>query len=79
MNWPPASPALFPIENFWVSSKEMSMLKQLFLKKYKQFHSEHDLWIAIANAAKEIDPNIIEKLASSVDEKFLKVIRLDSD
>ena len=45
----------------------------------KQFHSKEDLWRAFVNAVKEIDPNIIKKLTSSVDERLLKVIRLDGE
>ena len=73
MNWPPASPDLKPIENFW------DIIKRKVYAENKQFHSKDDLWRAIVNAAKEIDPNIIKKLTSSVDERLLKVIRLDGN
>ena len=72
MNWPPATPNLNPIENFW------GIIKRNVYAENKQFHSKDDLWRAIVNAAKEIDPNIIKKL-TSVDERLLKVIRLDGD
>ena len=73
MKWPPASPDLNPIENFW------GIIKRKIYAENKQFHSKEDLWRAIVNAAKEIDPNIIKKLTFSVDERLLKVIRLDGD
>ena len=50
MNWPPASPDLNPIENFW------GIIKRNVYAENKQFHSKDDLWRAIVNAAKEIDP-----------------------
>ena len=70
MNWHPASPDLNPIENFW------GIIKRNVYAKNEQFHSVDDLWRAIVNAAKEIDPNMFKKLTSST-EKLLKMIRLD--
>ena len=55
MNWPPASPALNAIENFW------GIIKRNVYAENKQFHSKDDLWRAIVNAAEETDPNIILK------------------
>ena len=73
MNWPPASPDLNSIENFWC------IIKRNVYAENKLFHSKDDLWRAIVNAAKEIDPNIFKKLTSSVDERLLKVICLDGN
>ena len=62
MNWPPASPDLNPIVNFW------GIIKRNVYAENNQFHSKDNLWRAIVNAAKEIGPNILKKLTSSVDE-----------
>ena len=53
-NWPQAPPDSNPIENFLV------FIKRNVYAENKQFHSKDDLWRAIVNAAKEIDPNIIK-------------------
>ena len=72
MNWPPASPDLNPIEKIGIRKRNVCA-------ENKQFHSKDDLWRAIVNSAKEIEPEIIKKLTTSVDERLLNVIRLHGD
>ena len=79
--------------HFWVTVNELDTsitgFKSLrkFLENHQMkclcgkqaVHSKDNLWIDV-NAAKETGPNIIlKKLTSSVDERLLKVTRLDGD
>ena len=55
--WPPCSPDLNPIDNFW------ALLKMKIYAHGRQFNSKSALWDAIVAAAGEVPPSAIKKLA----------------
>ncbi len=61
MIWPPASPDLNPIENFW------SMVKSHMYSGNRQFSSKEQLWAAINEACSSISSYNIQNLTQSVD------------
>lgn len=69
MVWPPVSPDLNPIENFW------SILKQDIYHEGRQFSSKKSLWEAVLAATSKISPEQIRKLTASVDGRLLSVIQ----
>jgi transposase len=71
MDWPPQSPDLSPIENYW------SILKQKVYENGRQFSSKDQLWKAILDAKEEIEPEQVANLVSSMDRRLLEVIRRD--
>ena len=68
MVWPPSSPDLNPIENFW------SLLKRKIYANSRQYTSKDELWNAIVTSAGDIDPEDIGKLTKSVDDRLIEVI-----
>lgn len=68
MTWPPCSPDLNPIENFW------SILKRGVYEGGRQFTSKDALWNKILEVSRTITPSQIKKLTSSVDNRLFKVI-----
>ena len=68
MTWPPCSPDLNPIEQLW------SILKRNVYTDGRQFTSKDDLWKKIIDAANTITPDQIHKLASSVDNRLIRVL-----
>lgn len=54
MVWPPSSPDLNPIEDFW------SILKQKVYEGWKQFTSKQQLWEAILPSCKEIQAETLQ-------------------
>ena len=69
MDWPACSPDLNPIENLW------AIIKRSVYSNGKQYSSKNDLWAAIQNAAKAVDPSTIKKLTDSVTERMFQVIK----
>ena len=68
MVWPPSSPDLNPIENFW------SLLKRKIYANSRQYTSKDELWNAIVTSAGDIDPEDIRKLTKSIHDRFIEVI-----
>ena len=60
---------LNPIENLW------AIIKRSVYSNGKQYSSKNDLWTAIQNAAKAVEPSTVQKLANSVTERIYKVIK----
>lgn len=69
MAWPPCSPDLNPIENFW------SLLKGEIYAGGRQYTSKSALWDAVAASARAILPSTIKKLTSSMDSRIIEVIK----
>lgn len=68
MTWPPSSPDLNPIEQFW------SILKRGIYEDGVQYSSKEALWKKIQAVSKSIKPDEIRKLTSSMDDRLFKVI-----
>ena len=71
MTWPPCSPDLNPIEQFW------SILKRDVYEGGQQFTSKDALWNKIVEVARTITPSQISRLTSSVDSRLIKVIAMN--
>ena len=69
MTWPPNSPDLNCIENFW------SILKREVYSEGRQFSSKNELWEAIKVAATKIKAETIKKLTSSMDKRLIELIQ----
>ena len=69
MDWPVCSPDLNLIENFW------AIIKRSVYSNGKQYSSKNDLWTAIQNAAKAVEPSTLLKLKNSVTERIYQVIK----
>ena len=69
MVWPPNSPDLNPIENFW------SIVKQKVYKNGRQYSSKDGLWAAIKVACQNIEPSVVSKLTNSVDRRLVEVLK----
>lgn len=69
MVWPPCSPDLNPIENFW------SIIKRDVYADGRQFTSKLALWEAIDVAAKAVPPSAIKKLTDSMNSRLFDVIK----
>jgi len=67
MTWPPQSPDLNPIENYW------GALKQLLYANGKQYDNNEQLWQGILDAFRKIEPGLIGKLTKSVDHRLMKL------
>ena len=67
MEWPPCSPDLNFIENLW------SIVKSKIYRGGKQYASK-ELWNAILNSCKGINPSIISNLTASMDDRFVKAL-----
>lgn len=68
MTWPPSSPDLNPIENFW------ALLKQDIYSEGKQYTSLNSVWEAVVAAAQKVDSDQIKKLTDSVNGRLVTVI-----
>ena len=68
MVWPPASPDLNPIENFW------SLLRQEIYKEGKQYTFLNSLKETVMAAASKTSPGQIKNLTNSVDGRLTSVI-----
>ena len=66
--WPPSSPDLNPIENFW------STIKQDIYRNGRQFSSKENLWQAIGIAARAVPRGIIKKLTDSMNNRLFDLI-----
>jgi len=67
MDWPACSPDLNPIENYW------SSLKRVLYADGKQFSSRDELWLAILDACRQLDQNLVKSLTQSMDNRLVKV------
>ena len=63
MKWPPNSPDLNPIENFW------GILKTKLYEGGKKYKSKNELWTEIFSICSNIEKNLIKKLTSSTKKK----------
>lgn len=70
MTWPPCSPDLNPIENFW------SVIKRDIYADGRQFTSKVDLWEAISAAARAVPQSTIRKLTDTMTTRLFDVIKL---
>lgn len=68
MEWPPCSPDLNCIENFW------SMLKRRTYANGRQYTSKDELWKSLQDAAKSFTKTEIEGLTEDMDERRIAVI-----
>lgn len=69
MIWPPSSPDLNPIENFW------SIIKRDIYSDGRQFSSKETLWQAIDTAARAVPHDTIKKLTDSMNSRLFEVIK----
>ena len=69
MKWPPCSPDLNPIENFW------AIIKRHIYADGRQFFSNEDLWEAIKVASESVPSSTIKNLTDSVDNRLFEVIK----
>ena len=69
MIWPPNSPDLNPIENFW------SIIKHKIYTNNAQFSSKQGLWEAIERALKSVDVQTIKNLTESINNCIFDVIK----
>ena len=67
MVWPPQSPDLNPIENYWAA------FKALLYKNGRQFTNKNELWNAILASFGEIDRNLASTLVKSVDNRIVEL------
>lgn len=67
MEWPPQSPDLNPIENYW------SVFKSLLYKNGRQFNNKDDLWNGILSSFNEIDRSLSSTLVKSVDNRIAQL------
>ena len=70
MRWPPCSPDLNPIENFW------AIIKRDVYADGRQFTSKIVLWEAINTAARAVPRATIKKLTDSMSKRPFYVINL---
>lgn len=68
MQWPPCSPDINCIENFWAA------LKRRVYANGRQYQSKNALWIALQKAAKEFSSKEIEGFTSSMDSRLVSII-----
>ena len=68
MTWPPCSPDLNPIENFW------ALVKQYVYVGGRQYSSKEDIWDAVQAASTHIRPEQVMSLTTSVDNRLLLVL-----
>ena len=69
MQWPASSPDLNPIENLW------SVVKQRLYPETKQYNSKTQLWEALQNVCKGLEPEIIENLTKSMDDRLFRLVQ----
>ena len=69
MVWPPCSPDLNPIENYW------SCFKRKLYEGGRQFHNNDDLWKAITDTFASMDRTLIGTLTSSMDNRVAEVLK----
>lgn len=69
MVWPPCSPDLNPIENYW------SCFKQRLYEGGRQFANNDELWKGILDTFASMDRNLISKLTSSMDSRVVEVLK----
>ena len=68
MFWPPNSPDLNPIENFW------SVLKQKLYQNGKKYKSKNELWENITKITSKMDRRAIKNLTDSVKKRIFDVV-----
>ena len=68
MIWPPASPHLNPIENYW------SILKRHTYSGGRQYNSKGELWGGICKAVKSIGADQVQKLTNCVDSRLVEIL-----
>ena len=69
MTWPPQSPDLNPIENLWAT------IKRRVYPADKQYTSQEQLWEAIKDVCAALEPQEIQNLTSSMDNRLFTVIQ----
>ena len=69
MQWPAQSPDLNPIENLW------SIIKRQVYPGGKQYSSVNELWQAIQDVCTALEPQTIENLTKSMDDRHFRVIQ----
>ncbi len=67
MKWPPQSPDLNPIENYW------AVLKSILYANGKQYSNNNELWAAVLASFRKIERGLAEKLIKSVDNRLAKL------
>lgn len=69
MIWPPNSPDINPIENFW------GILKRKLYENNQKYATKDELWSAIVKFCNKIDKKTIKSLTSSVDNRLITLIQ----
>ena len=69
MSWPPCSPDLNPIENYW------ALLKREIYSQGRQFSSLNSVWDAVVEASAKIEPETVGNLTNSMDKRLVKVLQ----
>ena len=69
MSWPAQSPDLNPIENLWAT------IKRRVYPADKQYTSQAELWEAIKDVCAALEPQKIQNLTFSMDDRLFKVIK----
>ena len=67
MQWPPQSPDLNPIENYWAA------IKMILYANGKQYKNNDELWTALLDSFRKVDRNLAERLTKSVDNRLVKL------
>ena len=69
ITWPAQSPDLNPIDNLCTTTKRRVYLAD------KQYTSQEQLWEAIKDVSAALEPQEIQNLTSSMDNRLFKVVQ----
>ena len=69
MQWPANSPDLNPIENLW------AIIKRRLYPDVKQYKNIDDLWAALQKVCDDLQPEEIENLTQSMDDRLFRVVQ----
>ena len=67
MTWPPSSPHLNPIKNYW------RVFKELLYNDGKQYRNKNELWNGICDTFAKMDKGLISKQINSMDDWIASV------
>ena len=69
MSWPPSSPDINPIENYW------AVFKRKLYEGGQQFSNKDELWSAILATFRSMDKGLIKTLTNSMDNRLISVLQ----